>query len=181
MPESWRLVFCYGAFGLGYIIPATFLPVMARAIIPDPRWFGWAWPAFGAAAMVSTLLAGRIKNQRRVWMWANLVMAIGVLLPVALPGLGAIVAAAVCVGGTFMVMTMAGLQEARRVAGADAKKLMGAMTAAFALGQVAGPLLAALLATHIALVIAALPLLVASWLLKDAHGSHAAVAPARPE
>src|SRR5207253_2962161 len=28
--DSVRLVLCYGAFGLGYIIPATFLPLMAR-------------------------------------------------------------------------------------------------------------------------------------------------------
>src|SRR4051812_9090593 len=28
IPEFWRYVFCHGAFGLGYIIPATFLPVM---------------------------------------------------------------------------------------------------------------------------------------------------------
>ena len=48
---------------------------------------------------------------------------------------------AVCVGGTFMVVTMAGLQEARRVAGESATRLMAAMTAAFAVGQLAGPLL----------------------------------------
>ena len=40
-----------------------------------------------------------------------------------------------------MVMTMAAMQEARRVAGAAApRRLMAAMTAAFALGQLIGPL-----------------------------------------
>jgi len=47
---SARLVCCYGGFGFGYIIPATFLPVMAREIIRDPTIFGWCWPVFGAAA-----------------------------------------------------------------------------------------------------------------------------------
>ena len=49
--------------------------------------------------------------------------------------------AAVCVGGTFMVITMLGMQEARAVAGGASHTLMAHMTAAFALGQLLGPLL----------------------------------------
>ena len=45
-----------------------------------------------------------------------------------------------CVGGTFMVNIMAGMEEARAMAGADATRMMAAMTAAFALGQIAGPI-----------------------------------------
>jgi len=56
--ESVRLVICYGAFGFGYIVPGTFLPVMARQVVSDPAVFGWAWPVFGGAAAVSTFLAG---------------------------------------------------------------------------------------------------------------------------
>src|SRR5207245_1195704 len=41
--ESLRLALCYGAFGFGYIIPATFLPVMAKQVIRDPAIFGWSW------------------------------------------------------------------------------------------------------------------------------------------
>jgi len=43
------------------------------------------------------------------------------------------------VGGTFMVITMAGLREARAAEVASPTGLMAAMTAAFALGQIAGP------------------------------------------
>ncbi len=169
----FRLVFCYGAYGLGYIIPATFLPVMAKQVITDPAWFGWAWPFFGAAAMLSTIvsapLARRFSN-RVVWMAGNLIMAIGVLIPIALPGLTGIAIAALCVGGTVMVNTMTGIQEARRVAGVHARSLIGAMTAAFAIGQIIGPLLVAGL-VHVpggfswALAISALPLLVAAYVL----------------
>jgi predicted MFS family arabinose efflux permease len=38
-----------------------------------------------------------------------------------------------------MVITMAGMQEARQVAGRHAPVLMAAMTSAFATGQIAGP------------------------------------------
>jgi Uncharacterised MFS-type transporter YbfB len=47
-----------------------------------------------------------------------------------------------------MVITMAGLQEARRLAGAKARELIAAMTCAFALGQIAGPVVVSLLAAR---------------------------------
>jgi ribonuclease HIII len=55
-------------------------------------------------------------------------------------GLPAIFAAALCVGGTFMVITLAALQEAKRSAGRNATVLLAAMTSAFAAGQIIGPL-----------------------------------------
>ena len=146
--EYRRLVLCYGAFGFGYIIPATFLPAMAKKIIPDPQLFGWAWPAFGAAAVVSTVFAAKLKqvpSHRAVWIGGLLVMAIGVVIPLIVGGLPGIMTAAVLVGGTFMVITMAGMQDARRVAGPNARALMAAMTSAFALGQILGPAIVSLL------------------------------------
>jgi alkylhydroperoxidase family enzyme len=147
--ESVRLVCCYGVSGFGYIIPATFLPVMARQTVADPWVFGWAWPLFGATAAAATLAAAvarRVADNRRLWVLGHLVMALGVALPVVVPGIGGIMLAAACVGGTFMVNTMAGLEEAREVAGGHAPGLMAAMTASFALGQVAGPVLVSSLA-----------------------------------
>ncbi len=140
--DTLRLVVSYGAFGFGYIIPATFLPVMAREVVHDPLVFGLAWPLFGIAAALSPVLVGRwsAAAPRRAWLVAQLVMAFGVALPMAVPGLVAIVVAACAVGGTFMVVTMAGMQEARRVAGVAAPRLMAAMTASFAVGQILGPL-----------------------------------------
>lgn len=76
-----------------------------------------------------------------VWALGHAVMALGVALPALEPTLLAVVISALCVGGTFMVITMTGMQEARRIAGPMAPKLMAAMTAAFATGQLAGPLL----------------------------------------
>lgn len=143
--ESVRLVVCYGAFGFGYIVPATFLPVMARQFVPDPTIFGWAWPIFGVAAAASTPLAAgaaRFVGNRRLWGMAQAVMAFGVALPVFWSTTGGIMLAALFVGGTFMVITMTGMQEARHVVGRHATALMAAMTSAFAAGQIAGPMCA---------------------------------------
>src|SRR5207244_12090497 len=111
--EAVRLVLCYGAFGFAYIIPATFLPVMAKQVVQDPAVFGWSWPVFGAAAMGSTLATAMrrsVVSNRRLWIASHLLMAFGVALPVVWPGIAAIMVAALFVAGTFMVITMVGMQ-----------------------------------------------------------------------
>jgi hypothetical protein len=141
--ETWRLVLCYGAFGYGYIIPATFLPSQARSLIADPAVFGWAWPVFGLAASLSVALAAGVWSRvppRRLWAVSQGVMAVGVALPALQLSLATLLVSALAVGGTFVVLTMAALQEARRIGGAGATRLMAAMTAAFAIGQLIGPL-----------------------------------------
>ena len=116
-------------------------------------------------------------------MLASLVMAVGVGLPVIRPGIGAIVVAGLLVGGTFMVNTMVGLQEARQAAGSDASGLIAAMTAAFGIGQIAGPICVSYAAEvdggfPLALLVASL-LLVASAIVL-AQPSSAAPCPRTP-
>ncbi len=169
--REWRLVLCYAGLGFGYIIPATFLPAMARALIDDPAIFGWIWPVFGAMAAASTVIVAlcfQRATAREVWAASLLVMAAGVLAPVLFPGVWTLLVAAVCVGGTFMVATMAGMQEARRLAGTGAPRLMATMTAAFALGQLAGPIVVALATSRGSLGIAGPSVLAAAFLLAGA-------------
>ncbi|NQU62564.1 MAG: YbfB/YjiJ family MFS transporter [Rhodospirillales bacterium] len=145
-PLDWRIVIAYGAMGIGYIIPATYLPVMAREIVQSPLIFGWGWPVFGAAAFVSTLLAARLQkgfSNRQIWTASQVIMAIGLLLPVFHPHIFTIITAGFCVGGTFMIITMAGMKEAHRIASPqDVMRHIGAMTTAFATGQMIGPVFA---------------------------------------
>jgi len=143
--EARRLILCYGAFGFAYIIPATFLPAMAQRIVSDPGVFGWMWPAFGTAAIVSTLVAGGASKRmgnRQLWITCQLVMAVGVAFPALWHHLFSIVVAALLVGSTFMVTSMVAMQEAREIAGRDSTPLISAMTTCFAIGQVIGPLFA---------------------------------------
>ncbi len=144
-PGIGRLALHYGIFGAGYIIPATFLPAMAREIIPDPAVFGWAWPLFGLAAALSCLLAPRIAqalDDKAVWRGAQAVMALGMLAVAVWHNIAAVIIAALLVGGTFMVITQAGMLTAQRLAGPSAPRAAAIMTSAFAAGQILGPLLA---------------------------------------
>jgi Uncharacterised MFS-type transporter YbfB len=82
------------------------------------------------------------------------------------------------VGGTFMVATMVGLQHARASAPNNPTPLLGQMSAGFASGQIAGPLVALVLSRlhvpgwsgiEMTLGLAAASLLVgAVWLRKTA-------------
>ena len=142
------LVLCYGVMGLGYILPATFLPALARTIVDDPRVFGLAWPVFGMASLISTVVvvrALRRMNRLRVWAITHLVMAIGVIMPSVWLSPVSIAIAALFVGSTFMVTTTVGLQEARSRARGNATAILGRMTAAFAIGQFGGPLVSGML------------------------------------
>jgi MFS family permease len=187
-PDARRLVLCYGAYGFGYIIPATFLPVMARREIADPAVFGWAWPIFGIAAALSPVAAvhGTVHGgNRRVWVVAQVAMAVGVALPAVWSGMVPIVLAACAVGGTFVVITLVGMQEARRILGPlDAPPLMAAMTAAFGAGQIAGPLCVSAVAAAgtgftPALLLATAALAVSAWALARAGSAATRVVPTR--
>ncbi|MSQ53123.1 MAG: YbfB/YjiJ family MFS transporter [Betaproteobacteria bacterium] len=148
--DGMRLILCNAANGFGYIIPATFLPAMARDWDSDPALFGWAWPVFGAATLASTLTAGvalRFMGNRQLGGASHLIMAFGVALPVFMLGLDAIMISALAVGATFMVATMCALREARAIGKEHATRLLAAVTASFAIGQIAGPLCVPLLAT----------------------------------
>jgi predicted MFS family arabinose efflux permease len=143
LTARWRLVLSYGLLGFGYIVPATFLPVMARGLLSQAHGFDLSWPVFGVAACLSTLAAARASSRfsvLNVWRTAQALMAIGVALPALVFAPFAVITAAVFVGGTFMVVTMAGMQSARRFGGSAPQRLMAAMTAAFATGQLVGPL-----------------------------------------
>jgi MFS family permease len=181
--SSPGLVICYTLFGFGYILPATYLPALARQLVDDPSVFGLAWPLFGSAAAISTVLVSwRLGKANRLTVWAvsHVLMAAGVLLPAVWTSLGGVVIAALLVGGTFMVITMTGMQEVRARAAGQATRALGRMTAGFALGQLAGPLASAAIARftaaeagalRLALALSALGLLAsAAWLWRERRG-----------
>jgi len=137
-------VLCYGALGFGYILPATFLPAMARDLVDDPSSFGLVWPVFGLAALLSILAAWRWLGgwpPLRSWALCQAAIGLGAALPLLNRSGPAIGLAALLVGGCFMVATLLALQQARALAPLQPAPLLGRMTAAFALGQIAGPAL----------------------------------------
>jgi hypothetical protein len=149
--DAFWLVVLYGVPGFGYIITATFLPVIARHALPGSPWPDLFWPMFGAALMVGALLAARLPlhlDNRVLLAGSYVLQAAGIALGIVWPTAGGFSLGSILIGVPFTAITLFAMREARRLRGDDAAGLMGYATAAYGLGQIVGPLVAAPIAAH---------------------------------
>ena len=149
------LAIAYGLDGLGYIITATFLPVIARQVMPGSVWLDLFWPLFGLAVIAGALLSTRIslKGDLRYVLAASYMMqAVGVIITVWLPTPLGFALGSLLLGLPFTAITFFAMQEVRRLKPNNVASNMGLLTAVYGLGQVAGPPLAAWLLSRSATV-----------------------------
>jgi len=147
---AWPLIASYGLAGLGYIITATYLPLIIRDVLHgvDPV---HVWAAFGLAAVPSCFLWHALHYRlgtRRAMQWNLAIQALGVALPVLHHAASAYLASAVLVGGTFVGTVTIAMPAARHAAGSVRFNLLAVMTAAYGVGQIVGPLIASALTAH---------------------------------
>ncbi|WP_423192263.1 YbfB/YjiJ family MFS transporter [Cupriavidus sp. H18C2] len=143
--ETWALTLAYGLAGFGYIITATFLPVIARHAMPGTVWADLFWPILGAGVAVGAWLVTRVGmhyDNRRMMTWLYTLQAAGVGVAALWPTVPGFALSSLLVGLPFTALVSFAMREARRLWGARASKLIGLMTAAYAIGQIAGPPLA---------------------------------------
>ena len=151
---GWLAV-AYGLDGLGYIITATFLPVIARQVMPGSPWLDLFWPLFGLAVVAGAVISTRIPlkgDLRYVLAASYVVQAIGVIMTVWLPTPLGFAVGSLLLGLPFTAITFFAMQEVRRLKPLGAASHMGLLTAVYGLGQVAGPPLAAWLLSRSATV-----------------------------
>ena len=149
------LAIAYGLDGLGYIITATFLPVIARQAMPGSAWLDLFWPLFGLAVIAGALLSTRIslKGDLRYLLAASYMMqAVGVIITVWLPTWVGFALGSLLLGLPFTAITFFAMQEVRRLKPHNTASYMGLLTAVYGLGQIAGPPLAAWLLSRSATV-----------------------------
>lgn len=137
------LTAAYFLEGAGYIVTGTFLVAMLKRA-PDTAAIGEAaWMVAGLAAIPSALLwaaVGRRIGGWRALILAHAVQAVGIVLPLA--GLGAVggFASAALFGGTFVGIVTLAFTLGRQLSGGASAKVVGALTAAYGLGQILAPL-----------------------------------------
>jgi MFS family permease len=138
-------ILAYGLQGFGYIITATFLPVMASRALADAGGQSLLWPLFGLCVAIGALLATRLPaawNHCIVLATLYVLQGLGVLCTIFWLDITGFALGTILLGLPFTVITLLGMREARRLGGSKGVQMMGASTASYALGQIAGPPLA---------------------------------------
>ena len=174
-----RLAVVYALYGVGYIIPATFLSQMANAQFHGQWQADLFWPCFGLGAAIGVLLVSLRRhdpNTTRHWLTATLwLQALGVFACLLGSGYGLALGVVLC-GMPFLACMQLVMQRSRELAPHSTQRNAGLLTACFAVGQLSGPLLAAL-SSHFsgglqpALLIAGAGLLLAGALAMQAKAT----------
>ena len=140
-----RLALVYALYGVGYILPATFLSQMANHQFQGNWMADLFWPAFGVAAALGVVLVSLRRGGRTsAWLTATLwLQGLGVLACLMGGGLGLALGVVLC-GTPFLACMQLVMQRSRELAPHATQRNAGLLTACFALGQLSGPLLAAL-------------------------------------
>lgn len=141
------ILLVYGLAGFGYIITATYLPLLMKSSLGaiDPL---QVWAAFGLGAAPSCFLWHRLHLKlggRRALALNLLVQAVGVMLPALGDSAFLYLGSAVLVGGSFMGTVTIAMPAARMVAAQVRFNMLAAMTALYGVGQIIGPLAASAL------------------------------------
>ncbi len=146
------LALAYGLAGFGYIITATFLPVIARAALPQGSiWPDLFWPLFGVGVALGAWLSTKIsaaRDRRVLLALAYLVQAGAIVLGMVWPGRTGFALGSLLLGLPFTAITFFALFEARRQWPAAGASFTGLLTALYGIGQIAGPPLVAWLLTQ---------------------------------
>lgn len=168
-----HLCWVYVLFGLGYIIPATFLSQMASAQFNGAWQADLFWPCFGLIAAIGVGVASLRRKDpttTRRWLMTTLwLQAAGVFACLLGNGWGLALGVLLC-GGPFLACMQLVMARLRDVAPQGYQRSTGLLTASFAIGQLGGPLLASV-RSHLsgglqpALVVAGAGLLLAGGVL----------------
>ncbi|GAC1519512.1 MAG: YbfB/YjiJ family MFS transporter [Collimonas sp.] len=143
--QTRGLTVAYALAGFGYIITATFLPVIARQALPGSNWPDLFWPLFGICVSIGALLATRLPTRwdnRLLLAACYLLQACGILIGIVSPSVTGFALGSILLGMPFTAITLFAMRDARRLRGDHARSLMGMLTAAYGVGQIVGPPLA---------------------------------------
>lgn len=143
---SAPLFLAYAGAGLGYILPMTFLPLLARLQLPAGAWLiDGSWLIVALATLPSTwlwnYLGGRLGDLPALRL-NFIVQLLGVLAAVILPGAVGVVLCAILVGGTFIGTVLLTQRVGRAMHPHQGPRLSAALVALYGFAQMAGPWLA---------------------------------------
>lgn len=141
--RSTPLFLAYAGAGMGYILPMTFLPMLARLQLEEGSFLvGGSWLLVALATLVAPWLwnrAGARLGDRRALQVNYLIQLAGVLAALLLPGSTGILLCAVLVGSTFLGTVLLTQRLGRSLQPHQGPRISAAMIALYSVAQLAAP------------------------------------------
>lgn len=141
--RSTPLFLSYAGAGMGYILPMTFLPMLARLqVTPDSFLAGSSWLLVALATLPAPWLWNRLGialGDRRALQLNYLVQLAGVLAALLLPGSSGIPLCALLVGSTFLGTVLLTQRLGRSLQPHQGPRLSAAMIALYSVAQLTAP------------------------------------------
>jgi predicted MFS family arabinose efflux permease len=153
VPRSEMPLFAvaYGLAGFGYIVTATYLPVIARNAIPGSPLLTVFWPLFGVSGVAGSLVAARVRKSADARLYlvvSYLIQAAGVAISVLWKDAIGLGLSSILVGVPFTAISFFAMNEVRRIRTSHHARYMGLLTAVFAIGQIMGPPVVSSILSH---------------------------------
>lgn len=150
-PYVLLLVLAYFTEGVGYVVQGTFLPDIINSLEGLNGVGNLGWLIVGIAGIPSSILWMRLAyvyGSLNVIMIAMALQVVGILLPTVSQSITLNLLSGALYGSTFIGLVALFLHYGGQLAGKHPVVLMGALTAAYGVGQVAAPLYCVALTEH---------------------------------
>ncbi|OAH59389.1 MFS transporter [Domibacillus aminovorans] len=151
-PVKWLpwLIAAYGLEGLGYIVTGTFIVSIAEktsTFSTDPA---LVWMVAGVAAIPSCIIWSSLAKKWgfvKSLMFAMALQSLGIAMPVFWMSQTSLFISAGLFGATFMGITTLATTLARQMSPSNSSRIIGYLTATYAIGQMIGPTIAGVLSS----------------------------------
>ncbi|EDZ61848.1 transporter, major facilitator superfamily MFS_1 [Sulfurimonas gotlandica GD1] len=142
-PYVILLILAYFAEGVGFVVQGTFLPDIINSLEGLEGYGSLGWLVVGIAGIPSSIIWTRLAHNYgsvNIIIVAMALQVVGILIPAFTTNIYINLLSGALYGSTFIGLVALFMHLGGKLAGKNPVVLMGAMTAAYGIGQVSAPL-----------------------------------------